>query len=421
MIPRAVKAGCPGVDAAATGRMNDVALLTAGRDPHYALGLATALIARGVSLDFIGSDEVDSPRLHGTPRVRFLNLRGDQRRNVALARKISRVAVYYARLLRYAAVTPARVFHILWNNKFEHFDRTLLMLYYKLLNKKVVLTAHNVNQGRRDSTDSLLNRLTLRAQYRLVDHVFAHTEAMKRELVEAYGVADTAVTVIPYGINDAVPDTDLTAETARERLGITPRERTILFFGNIAPYKGLDYLIAAFHRLAATPGDYRLIIAGMAKKGSEAYLDELQQTIRHGGSAGRVIQKLTYIPDEDTELYFKAADVFVLPYREIFQSGVLFLGYRFGLPVIAADVGTLKDDIVDGETGFVFRPGDPADLAKTVEAYFASDLFQDLKRRRGTIREYANARHSWDTVGRLTAGVYAGLLGASPSPGLRSS
>jgi len=93
-----------------------------------------------VSLDFIGSDEVDSPRLHGTPRVRFLNLRGDQRRNVALARKISRVAVYYARLLRYAAVTPARVFHILWNNKFEHFDRTLLMLYYKLLNKKVVLT-----------------------------------------------------------------------------------------------------------------------------------------------------------------------------------------------------------------------------------------------------------------------------------------
>ena len=66
-----------------------------------------------------------------------------------------------------------------------------------------------------------------------------------------------------------------------------------------------------------------------------------------------------FIPDEETEIYFKAADVLVLPYRHIYQSGVLFLGYSFGLPVLAADVGSLKDEIVEGKTGFVFRPEDP--------------------------------------------------------------
>ena len=55
------------------------------------------------------------------------------------------MALYYAKLIRYAATAEPRIFHILWNNKFEYFDRTLLMLYYRLLGKKIVLTAHNVN------------------------------------------------------------------------------------------------------------------------------------------------------------------------------------------------------------------------------------------------------------------------------------
>ena len=57
--------------------------------------------------------------------------------------------------------------HILWNYKLELFDRTVFMLCYKALGKKIVFTAHNVNQARRDSKDSWLNRTTLEIQYRL--------------------------------------------------------------------------------------------------------------------------------------------------------------------------------------------------------------------------------------------------------------
>ena len=110
------------------------------------------------------------------------------------------------------------------------------MLYYKMLGKKIVLTAHNVNAGKRDANDSLLNRLTLGIQYRLADHIFVHTEQMKRELLDEFGVRERATTVIPFGINQSVPDTDLTPAQAKQRLGISAGERAILFFGMTNPW-----------------------------------------------------------------------------------------------------------------------------------------------------------------------------------------
>jgi glycosyltransferase involved in cell wall biosynthesis len=388
-----------------------IGLLTGGGDRHYAFGLAMALVAKGVSVDFIGGDEVDSPELHCTRKLNFLNLRHNGRQDASLASKVSRTLMYYARLIRYSTGTRARLFHILWNNKFEFFDRTLLMLYYKLLRKKITLTAHNVNAGRRDSTDTWINRLTLGIQYRLADHIFVHTDKMKAELQEQFGVANIAVSVIPYGINNAAPNTDLTPAEAKLRLGIKDGERTLLFFGNIAPYKGLQYLIAAFEQLVAEGGSYRLIVVGRAQKGSEKYVDGIRQMLSRDVIRGRTIRKIEFIPDDEIELYFKAADVSVLPYTHIFQSGVLFLGYSFGLPVIASDVGSLRQDIIEGKTGLVFHPKDAADLAHAIEKYFASDLYQCLNIRRQQIQSYVQDGHSWDVIGEMTRNVYTELLG----------
>jgi glycosyltransferase involved in cell wall biosynthesis len=192
-------------------------------------------------------------------------------------------------------------------------------------------------------------------------------------------------------------------------MGIRQDEKTILFFGAITPYKGVEYLVAAFRRLLARHDDYRLIIAGRPNN-CEEYWRAIQEESREGVQKGRILLRGEYIPDDETELYFKAADVLVLPYRHIYQSGVLCLGYSFGLPVLAADVGSLKDEIVEGQTGFVFKPEDPIDLAKTVERYFASDLFANLDNHRQEIRNFATERHSWDVVGQVTMSVYANQL-----------
>ena len=387
-----------------------VALLTGGADRPYAFGLAAALMAKGEGLDLIGNDELDCPEFHGKPGVNFLNLRGNQERNVSFARKASRVLIYYKRLIRYAATAQPRIFHILWNNKFEWFDRTLLMVYYKLLRKKIVLTLHNVNAGRRDSEDTHLNRLTLRIQYRLADHIFVHTEKMKLELTAEFGVQPALVTVIPFGINNAVPNTRLTPRDAKRRLAILDGEKTILFFGNIAPYKGLEYLIAAFKLILVRCDNYRLIIAGRPKH-CDTYWISIREETRGEIQSGRILLRADFILDNETEVYFKAADVAVLPYKHVYQSGVLFLAHSFGLPVIAADVGSLKDEIVEGMTGFVVTPENPVDLAKAIERYFASDLYANLNDRRQEICDYATERHSWDVVGDATRDVYGRLLG----------
>jgi D-inositol-3-phosphate glycosyltransferase len=392
-----------------------VALLTGGRDKPYAFGMATELIAKGATLDVIGGDDLDCPEFRGKPGVRFLNLRGDQRSDVGFLPKTFRVLAHYGRLIRYAAKAEPRVFHILWNNKFPTFDRTLLMLYYKRLGKKIVLTVHNVNAGVRDSNDTRFNRLTLRIQYRLADHIFVHTEQMKRELSAEFGVEGEKVTVIPFGLNNAVPNTSLRPTEAKRRLGIQDGKKTILFFGNIAPYKGLEYLITAFQQIAAQHDDCQLIIAGRPKN-CESYWNAIRETIREDVQSGRILLRADFIPDDETEVYFKAADVLVLPYRHIYQSGVLFLGYSFGLPVLAADVGALKEDIVEGKTGFVFRPEDSTDLAATIARYFASDLFRNLSGRRQEIRDFAREKHSWDEVGRMTMNIYAESL-RQGSPG----
>ena len=389
-------------------------LLTGGGDKPYALGLASALAAQNIRLDFIGSDEIDGPELHETPSVNFLNLRGNQKANVGFARKALRLLAYYGRLVRYAAKAEPRVLHILWNERFEYFDRTALMIYYRLLGKRIVLTAHNVNAGKRDGNDTVLNRLTLRAQYRLAHHIFVHTEKMQRELVTDFGISAKKVSVIPFGINKTVPNTLLTAAEAKRRFGLDQRHKVILFFGNIAPYKGTEHLVAAFGEIVHRDPDYRLIIAGRPKD-CDKYWAMIRQTIVRNGLEDQIIQRIEYIPDEAVEDYFKAADVLVLPYTHIFQSGVLFLGYNFGLPVIATDVGSMREDIVEGETGFLCGAGDARELARKIEEYFKSDLFKQLETRRIKIQEFANERYSWDKVGENTARVYAGLLGRRSS------
>lgn len=387
----------------------EIALLTGGQDRHYAVGLAAALLEQNAAIDVIGSDEVDGPEFHSNPRVRFLNLHGGQAKAQVVG-KIGNILSFYARLILYTVTAKPKIFHILWNNKLQTLDRTLLMFLYKMTGKKVVFTAHNVNAGRRDKKDSWLNRITLRCQYRLCDHIFVHTKKMRDELIGQFGVIPQKITVIPYGINNAVPSTSLTGEQAREKLGVGSNEKVILYFGAIKVYKGLEYLVDAFQKIAGERS-YRLIIAGERKKGYEAYWDSIQKTIEAHPSRDQVLQKIKFIPDAETEIYFKAADVAVLSYTEIFQSGILFMAFAYGLPVIASDVGSFAEDIVEGKTGYVCQPKDSRDLARKIERYFASDLFRNLDKRRAQIRESAFASHSWDVVANLTGNVYDELAG----------
>jgi glycosyltransferase involved in cell wall biosynthesis len=375
------------------------------------MGLVLGLVGQDIVVDVIGGSEMASAPVMQHPRVNFKNLHGTQAPLSPVWLKCARICGAYLRIAAYAAKTDSRLIHIQWPFKLVFLDRTLLNLYFKMLGQKVVYTAHNVDGDARDGTSTWLKRFSLRFLYRSVDHIIVHTELMRLELMSSFGIAARKISVIPHGVMSAVPETTLSRAGARERLHLGTEARVVLFFGLISRYKGVELLVEALARLRKEGRQFTLLIAGRIKE-CQDYWDDIYRLIKDSGLKEQVVTDLRHVPDECVEVYFKAADVVVLPYKGIFQSGVLFLAYRFGLPVIATDVGSFKEDIIEGRTGLVCRANDPADLAKAIESYFASDLFNNLESRRADIRNYAFDRYSWSRIGEQTRKVYEQVLGA---------
>ena len=388
------------------------ALLTGGKDAHYVLGLLPELAVRGVQVALIGDDELANAKDVRSGQVEFRNLVGSLSPDDGLVAKGWRVLSYYGRLLAFAAHTDARLFHILWFRKFPGLERLVLTAYFKLLGKRLIFTAHNVDDHARDGAKgSLFHRLSLTVFYKAVNHILVHTSQMKAELVRQFGVDERQVTVVPFGINDVIPVARESRSEARQQLGVGPDEKVLLFFGNIAPYKGVEDLLRALGTLVREDDSFTLILAGRVKdRRSEAYWTELEDLVEILHLNKYVRKEIRHIPDGEVGLLFRAADVLVLPYRRVYQSGVLALSYAQGLPVIASDVGSSKTDVIEGKTGLVFRSGDVPDLASKVRSYFASELFNDLEERSAEIRKHGAEVFSWTRNAQLTCAVYERVL-----------
>lgn len=379
-----------------------------GGDIYYELGLLQGLINNGLSVEIIGNNAMGKSEVVKHPQVTFFNLREDQNPGASLYKKFVRIMKFYARLIWYAMTTKSRIFHIQWLNKFLFFDRIILNLYYKALGKKLVFTAHNVDSRERDGSNSFYNRITLKAMYHIYDHTIVHTPEMKEQVEKWFNVKPEKVSVVPYGINNMVPKTGLKASDAKRNLNLEPDQKTLLFFGFIAPYKGLDILMNALPRVRDEIANIKLIVAGNIKnKSADPYWLEIEDIVRKNDLEPNLIQHIKFIEDDEIETFFAAADVLVLPYRYIFQSGILFLSLNYGLPVIVADVGSLKDFVEEGKTGFVCEPNDQELLSKCILEYFESDIYRNLEEHKEWIFNYANEKYSWDKIGKITSDIYA--------------
>lgn len=128
---------------------------------------------------------------------------------------------------------------------------------------------------------------------------------------------------------------EMSKTNARNKLSLPLNRNLVLFFGMIKKSKGLDVLIYAMKNV-----DADLVVAGrMRNHGFESY----QKQIDNLGLINSVHLDLNYISNENRDAYFQAADVIVLPYKKIFQSGVLILALKYKLPVIASDIAPFKE------------------------------------------------------------------------------
>lgn len=151
-------------------------------------------------------------------------------------------------------------------------------------------------------------------------------------------------------------------EKAREILKIDKNKKTLLFFGLIRNYKGLDILLDSMNFL---DDSYQLIIAGEPYGSFEKY----QRQIDNSSAKDRIKTITRYIEDKEVPILFSATDILTLPYKSATQSGVIPVAYHFEIPTVATDVGGLKQTLEIPGTGVISNP-DASDIANGIKKIF---------------------------------------------------
>jgi len=194
--------------------------------------------------------------------------------------------------------------------------------------------------------------------HRTAEGFIVHTDRMKTELQEQVG--DEAIGVIPLPamrsvwIGDRAP--------VRE-----PTDRqSVLFFGRIWPYKGLDVLVEAMEEVVREVPDARLVIAGRG-----ADLDD----IFANGVPPWVSLHNRFVAHEEIAEFFEASAVVALPYRDATQSAVGVMAADFVRPVVSTAVGGLADLFAGNRGGFlVDQTGSPSALVRPLIQLLTNDV-----------------------------------------------
>jgi glycosyltransferase involved in cell wall biosynthesis len=175
----------------------------------------------------------------------------------------------------------------------------------------------------------------------------------------------------------------------RSQFGLPEDQAVLLFFGFVRPYKGLDVLLDALP-IVRRRMPIHLFVVGEMWDRTTPYLSHIQRL----GIEACVTLVNRYVPNEELESYFSAADVVVLPYRSATQSAVIQLAFGFDKPVITTDVGGLAEAVTDGVNGLIVPPADPNALAEAIIRFFGDDLQTTLAQ--GVLAH--KQRFSWDRV-----------------------
>ena len=384
-----------------------VAVLNAGGQPDYLYGFVSGIANANVDIEIVDGDKtVNSFKKYRN--VTHLNYKGSvHQASTSAIRKSIKLFKYYLRLIIFPFITKSKIFHIQWENKFVVFDRTILILWYKLFGKHIVYTAHNVNPYSRDGNGNVFKEKSLSFLYNKVDKIIVHTSQMRDALINQFNIDSSKISICLHGINNFAQGALISKNDARIHLNVKGSKKVILFFGQVGYYKGLDILLESINELIIKGEDVFLIIRGRPKNCKE-YVDECLEIIRKYNLYDKVDLKFDFIPHSEVDIIFQAADVVCLPYRSIFQSGVVFMALKYGVPMIATDVGNFKEDILMNENGMLAKEISAESLSTAFIEFFKSQYYlnPDIKSR---IIKDAKAYYSWDKIGMEYIQIYENL------------
>jgi len=238
-------------------------------------------------------------------------------------------------------------------------------------------------------------RLAMRALMRQVDAHVVHSEYDLELLVDAYGLERSSASLIPHGPYDHVGGEAASTSTAVERRReSTPEDPfTLLYFGVIREYKGLDDLVEAFEGLPEDVlGRMRLVVVGETWEGWTSPLEAIDRSPAR--SRFEVVNR--YVADAEVSALFARADGVVLPYRRSSSSGPLHIAMSAGLPTVVTSVGGLVE-AAGGYEGVRFVPPRDVPALRAALAALPEDRgtrFEDPHSWAGTVERYGRVMSS---------------------------
>lgn len=372
-----------------------IAIIANGFQEDYIINLLNGIAGKVEKIDFVGSSFYSKEKID--KRVNILNFRGDHTESVPVRKKIARILKYYSKLFRYYTSKNASVIHVQWL-RLNLIEGLVFSILARISGKKTVYTAHDVLPHMKDRW---YTRILFRLIYGIQDMIIVHTQFIHDRIRNEFNISQSKLAIVKHGVYDADNHHFITRNSSREKLGIDISSRVILFFGIITKYKGLDILLKSFNTLSEKNKHFRLIIAGRI---SNEYVNEFHEMLKEYDNAN-ILKFLRFIENDEVEYLFKASDVVVLPYLEASQSGVLFMSYAYGRPVIAPYLGGFPDDIDPNKTGMLFTTGSPESLKETISEFDSrySILFQNAEE---YITNFARENYSWEASGIELMKIY---------------
>jgi glycosyltransferase involved in cell wall biosynthesis len=289
---------------------------------------------------------------------------------------------------RVARARPDLVILPWWSSFWTPQMLTITSLLRQVPGTRLLAICHNIV----DHEEHRFSRLCARAVLRRMHDCLVHSVADETRLRAL--VSTARVTRAFHPLYDFVGPGLVGKTAARTKLGLAGD--TILFFGFVRPYKGLNDLLRALpHVLQRRP--VTLLVAGEFWGGSEAFRRQVHELGLE--AAVRCVDR--YIPNEDVGLYFSSADLVVLPYLSGTASGVVQMAYGLEKPVVATAVDGLRDVVEDGRTGYLVPPGEPAALADAIVRFFENDKEKEFSE---NIRQYKQ-RFVWQRLVEIIEAV----------------
>lgn len=220
---------------------------------------------------------------------------------------------------------------------------------------KKIAIIHNLIPHEQRFFDRWFNKMFLNAY----DGFVVLSDAVKQQVLTLKPKA--RISVLPHPPYQ-LDNQELTKEEACLELGLDATKKTLLFFGLIRPYKGLESLIDAF---ALLEDDYQLIIAGEVYGNHQVYWDKLNQLPFNNWRFDQ-----SFIAEDKVALYFKACDLVVLPYQSATQSGVRALALSQKRALLCTNVGGLAENLESNAQGFVLVDTEKTHFCERIKSLF---------------------------------------------------